>query len=65
MRIVLTKAEKRDLYLASLGFSIKEIAKVRGVTHNGVEYNLRRARIKLEAQNITEAVARAIRLKLI
>jgi len=57
----LTHVERKSLYFQSLGFEIKEIARLEGVGENAVKERLRRARRKLGAMSTTQAVAIAIR----
>lgn len=57
----LAHQERRALYLISLGFQNKEIARLDGVTQDAVKERLRRARVRLGASNTTHAVAIAIR----
>lgn len=57
----LTYQERRVLYLTSLGFQIKELARLDGVSIDAIKERLRAARRRLGAQNTTHAVAIAIR----
>jgi DNA-binding CsgD family transcriptional regulator len=61
----LTMLERRTAYLLSIGFVPKQIAIFHGVSHDAIKERLRSARRKLEAENSTHMVAKAIRLELI
>lgn len=57
--------ERRTLYLLSLGFSPKQIARYDGVTQEAIKQRLRHARLQLGAANTTHAVAIAIRREML
>lgn len=61
----LSYLERRTLYLLSLGFSPKQIARFDGVSLSAIKERLRHARIRLEAANTTHAVAIAIRREML
>ncbi|NEJ22176.1 LuxR family transcriptional regulator [Rhizobium leguminosarum] len=61
----LTDRERKTAECAANGLKEWQIAEQMGITRHGVDKHMRSLRQKLSAANTTEAVAKAIRLKLI